>query len=380
VSIAAGDLLELHRALVACRSLSGEEAEIVELLCAWLTGRGARVERVGGSLLAWAGADARTAPLVVFDTHVDTVPPAPGWTVDPWAATRVEGPDGVRVVGLGANDAKAAVAAMVVALAGAAALDLPFALALALVRGEETRGEGSAEVVAELARRGLAPVVAVVGEPTGLDVAVAQKGLTVLELTARGEAAHAAHARALGAPNAIAALARDLVALAGVDLGPEDALLGRATLEPTMVSGGTARNVVPAEARAVLDLRTVPAEAPEALVGRLAEAVSGELRVVSDRFRPLATDPAAPLVAAALRARPAARLYGSATLSDLVFFRGLPAVKVGPGRSERSHRADEFVLETELAEGAAFYERLLLELAEAARAGRLVAPAVAVAR
>ncbi len=90
--------------------------------------------------------------------------------------------------------------------------------------------------------------------------------------------------------------------------------------------------------------------------------------------------PAASLVAAALRARPAARLYGSATLSDLVFFRGLPAVKVGPGRSERSHRADEFVLETELVEGAAFYERLLLELAEEARGGRLVAPAVAVAR
>ena len=378
--LAAGDLFELHRALVACRSIAGEEAEIVELLFAWLAGRGARVERVGGSLLAWAGADAGTAPLVVFDTHVDTVPPAPGWTADPWAATRVEGPDGVRVVGLGANDAKAAVAAMAVALAGAPELDLPFALALALARGEETRGEGSAEVVAELARRGLAPVAAVVGEPTGLDVAVAQKGLTVLELTARGEAAHAAHARALDAPNAIAALALDLVALAGVDLGPEDPLLGRATLEPTMVVGGSARNVVPAEARAVLDLRTVPGEVPEALVARLSAAVGGELRVVSDRFRPLATDAGASLVAASLRARPAARLYGSATLSDLVFFRGLPAVKVGPGRSERSHRADEFVLETELAEGAAFYERLLVELAEEARAGRLVTPAVAVAR
>ena len=356
--------------------MSGEEAAIVARLDDFLAARGARCERVGGSLVAWAGADPGAAPLVVFDTHVDTVPPAPGWTLDPFAATRIDGAEGARIVGLGANDAKASVAAMVAAFTAAAALDLPFTLALALVRGEETRSEGTAEVVAELARRGLAPAVAVVGEPTGLDVAIAQKGLTVLELMARGEAAHAAHARALGAPNAIAGLARDLVALAGVDLGPQDPRLGRATLEPTVVSGGTARNVVPAEARAVLDLRTVPAEAPEALIGRLQAAVSGELRVVSDRFRPLATDPGAPLVAAALRARPGARLYGSATLSDLVYFRGLPAVKVGPGRSERSHRADEYVLEAELEAGAAFYVRLLEELAVETRAGRL-APAAA---
>lgn len=375
-----GELLALHRELVACRSVSGEEAAIVELLARRLAAEGARVERIGGSLLAWAGAAPDAAPLVVFDTHVDTVPPAPGWTVDPFAAARVEGDDGTRVVGLGANDAKASVAAMVAALAAAPALDLPFAFALALVRGEETRGEGSAEVTAELARRGLAPAAAVVGEPTGLDVAVAQKGLTILELIERGEAAHAAHARALGARNAVAALARDLVALADVDLGPEDPRLGRATLEPTVVSGGTARNVVPAEARAFLDLRTVPAEEPEALVARLAGAIEGELCVVSDRLKPLATDPGAPLVAAGRRARPEARIYGSATLSDLVYFRGVPAIKVGPGASERSHRADEYVLEAELEAGAAFYVRLLEELAVEARAGRLAPAAVEVSR
>jgi len=375
VTLAPGELCALHRELVTCPSVSGEEAAIVARLAGFLERRGTRFERVGGSLLAWAGAEPGAAPLVVFDTHVDTVPPAPGWTHDPFAATRVETEEGARVVGLGANDAKASVAAMVAALAAAPALDLPFTLAVALVRGEETRGEGSAEVTAELARRGLAPAAAVVGEPTGLDVAIAQKGLTILELVERGEAAHAAHARALGAKNAVAALARDLVALAGVDLGPEDPRLGRATLEPTVVSGGTARNVVPAEARAFLDLRTVPAEAPEALIARLAEAVEGELRVVSDRFRPLATDPASPLVEAARRARPEARLYGSATLSDLVYFRGVPSIKAGPGRSERSHRADEHVLEAELEAGAAFYVRLLTELAVEARAGRLAAAA-----
>ena len=176
--------------------------------------------------------------------------------------------------------------------------------------------------------------------------------------------AHAAHARALGARNAIVGLARDLTAIAELPEGPLDPCLGRATIEPTVVSGGSARNVVPAEARAVLDCRTVPIEPPEALLARLRGAVESELVVLSDRLVPVATDASSPLVEAALRARPEARLYGSATLSDLTFFRGIPAVKVGPGESERSHRPDEFVLEQEIVDGAAFYERLLLELAQ----------------
>ena len=113
----------------------------------------------------------------------------------------------------------------------------------------------------------------------------------------------------------------------------------------------------------MLDCRTVPAEPPEALLARLRAVVESELVVLSDRLVPVATDASSALVAAALRARPEAQLYGSATLSDLTFFRGVPAVKVGPGRSERSHRPDEFVLEDEIVAGAQFYEQLLLELA-----------------
>lgn len=359
-----GELLALHRELVATPSVSGDEVAIVSLLLSFFQDHGATTEHVGGSLLAWMGkapvkGDVPSVPVVVLNTHVDTVPPAPGWTKAPHQPTSVGG----RIFGLGANDAKASVAAMVGAFLAVQEVDLPFALALMLVRGEETKSVGTAEVVAELDRRGLVPSMAVVGEPTGLDLAVAQKGLLVLELVARGEAAHAAHARTLGARNAIVRLARDLAAIADLPEGPLDPHLGRATIEPTVLSGGSARNVVPAEARAVLDCRTVPIEPPEDLLARLRGAVEGELVVLSDRLVPVATDASSALVAAALRARPEARLYGSATLSDLTFFRGIPAIKVGPGQSERSHRPDEFVLEDEIVAGAEFYERLLLELA-----------------
>jgi len=360
-------LLALHRDLVATPSVSGDEVASVALLCSFLQDHGATVERVGGSLVAWTGkapvnGDVESVPLVVLNTHVDTVPPAPGWTREPYRAASEAG----KVFGLGANDAKASVAAMLGAFLAVSEVDLPFALALMLVRGEETKSVGTAEVVAEFNRRGLVPAMAIVGEPTGLDFAVAQKGLLIVELVARGEAAHAAHARTLGVRNAIVALARDLAAVAALsvqDGGALDPYLGRATVEPTVVSGGSARNVVPAEARAVLDCRTVPAEPPAALLARLRAVVESELVVLSDRLVPVATDASSALVAAALRARPEAQLYGSATLSDLTFFRGVPAVKVGPGRSERSHRPDEFVLEDEIVAGAQFYEQLLLELA-----------------
>ncbi|HEX9944770.1 MAG TPA: M20/M25/M40 family metallo-hydrolase [Thermoanaerobaculia bacterium] len=353
------EILALHRAITAVRSVSGEEGELAGYLGDLLERNGVAVDRVGerrNSLLATLG----QGPVLLFDTHLDTVPPAPGWTRDPWDVQTVDG----RVYGLGANDAKAAVAAMVAAFLAFREAELPFTLALALVEGEETRGTGTEAVLAELARRGTPPAAAVVGEPTGLDLAVAQKGLMVLELVARGDACHAANARALGAQNAVRRLAHDLVALERVDFGPPHLRLGPITLEPTQVRAGTARNVVPGEATVVLDVRTTPALGHREVVERIELAVASEVRVLSDRLVPRETSESTLLVEAARRARPEARLCGSATLSDMVFMEGIPAVKSGPGRSERSHTPDEHVLESEILAGARFYARLVRAYAE----------------
>jgi acetylornithine deacetylase len=272
--------------------------------------------------------------------------------------------EGGKVYGLGANDAKAAAAAMIAGFLAVAAEALPVTLALALVEGEETTGRGTRQVLATLAERGLQPAAAVIGEPTGLDLAVAEKGLVVLELVARGDACHAAHARALGARNAVRLLARDLVALEGVDLGPAHPLLGAATLEPTQLEGGTARNVVPAEARVVLDSRVTPTVDSVELVRRVRKlAGECEVRVLSDRLQPREVAETAPIVRAARAARPEARLYGSPTLSDWARLDGVPAVKCGPGESRRSHTADEYVLEEEALAGARFYRDLVREFA-----------------
>ncbi|HEX4965955.1 MAG TPA: M20/M25/M40 family metallo-hydrolase [Thermoanaerobaculia bacterium] len=350
------EILALHRAVTGIPSVSGGEADLADFLADLLERNGIAAARIGNSLLATLG----RGPLLLLDTHLDTVPPAPGWTRSPWEVESVEG----RVYGLGANDAKAAVTAMTTAFLAFREADLPFTLALALVEGEETRGTGTEAVLAELARRGTPPHAAMVGEPTGLDVAVAQKGLMVLELIAHGDTCHAAHAAALGAKNAARRLAHDLVALERVDFGPPHPKLGPVTLEPTQLHAGTARNVVPGEAKALLDVRITPALGRREVVERIERAVAGEVRVLSDRLLPRETSESEPLVAAALRARPEARLFGSATLSDLVFMEGIPALKCGPGRTERSHTPDEFVLESEILEGSRFYTRFVRAYAE----------------
>jgi acetylornithine deacetylase len=350
-------LLELHRELVGIRSVSGEEERIAGWVEEWLTRRGIAVERIGNSVLAHVGDVTR--PSLLLNSHLDTVPPSGGWSQDPF--TVLFEPSEGRIVGLGANDAKASVAAMMSAVSSFAERSPRRGVWLALVEGEETKGIGTQAVLAELSRRGAPIAGAVFGEPTSLDVAIAQKGLIILELEASGTACHAAHAARLGATNALRVLARDLVALEALDLGSEHPQLGRTTLEPTQASAGVAHNVVPAHARAVLDLRTTPELSPEEIVERVRAVVASTVQVRSARLLPTAIDPADPLVRAALRARPEAELYGSPTLSDMAFAQGIPAIKVGPGVTERSHSADEFVLESELIAGEAFYRRLIEE-------------------
>ncbi|MBK8230590.1 MAG: M20/M25/M40 family metallo-hydrolase [Candidatus Eisenbacteria bacterium] len=351
------DLLALHRMLVSVRSVSGQEAALADLLQEQLTAEGLEVIRVEESLLVLDPSPAlAAAPLFVLNSHLDTVPPNPAWTRDPWDATVDQG----RVYGLGSNDAKASVAAMIAAFLRLRGATRGVRPALLLAREEETTNRGTAELLARLAALGARIEAAIVGEPTGLDLAVAQKGLMVLELRAQAPACHAANRQALGQANPIFDLARDLCALERFDLGEPHPSLGPITLEATVLSAGAARNAVPAEATCILDLRTNPTPTTSELLSALCGVVAGELVCRSDRFQPYALEAGSLLVQAAQAARPIARTYGSRTLSDLVHFRGLPALKAGPGDTRRSHTPDEFVLEAEILEGADFYHAAVL--------------------
>jgi acetylornithine deacetylase len=333
--------------LVRLPSPSGKEEAVVARLEAEFRTLGWTPEVRGRNLTALL--DGGAGPLLMLNSHTDTVPVGAEWTKDPLAAEIVDG----RIYGRGSNDAKGCLTAMVLGAARAFATDAPKGrVLLAATCEEETLGQGLETLLPSLPR----PDAAVVGEPTGLQPAVAQKGLIVLEIEAAGRSAHAAWG---GGVNAVEAAARDVLALSGLSFDRAHPALGAPSLNVTQISGGERHNVIPDRCRLVVDVRTTPDYAPEEIVARVREAVGGEVRVRSSRLGSVSTDPAHAVVRAALAANPGAVPYGSPTLSDWVFLKGIPTVKAGPGESRRSHTPDEYLEVRELEAGVAFYEALI---------------------
>lgn len=340
------DPCALAAELVRIPSESGSEEAAAAHLFGVFKGLGWEPRLSGKNLWTQLGSE---GPLLLLNSHTDTVPVGEGWTREPLAG-RVEGG---RLYGRGANDAKGCLAAMVCGAARAFA-GRPFRgrVIVAATCEEEVSGKGLEALIQELPR----PDAAVIGEPTGLAPAVAQKGLVLLEIHARGRSAHAAWG---GGENAILKAARDALAVSELAFEREHPVLGRTTAAVTQVSGGKRHNVIPDLCTLVVDVRTTPAYSPEEIVARVQAVAQGEVRLRSSRLKAKDVDPAHPIVAAALAASPGAKPFGSPTLSDWAFLDGVPAVKVGPGDSRRSHTPDEYVELSELEAGAAFYERLI---------------------
>ena len=340
--------VELLRDLVRIPSESGKEDAVVARVERAMTELGMTPVRSGRNVHATLGTE---GPLLLLNSHTDTVPVGEGWTVDPLGAELKDG----RIYGRGSNDAKASGVAMMLGTARAYAKNPPKGrVCLALSCEEEINGKGLETLIGELPR----PDAAVVGEPTGLQPAVAQKGLLILEITAKGRSAHAAHG---GGVNAIEAAAQDVLALAGLSFERAHPALGRPSLAVTQINGGTRHNVIPDRCKLVVDIRTTPDYEPEQIAAQVGTLVKGEVSVRSQRLRSVDTDPESAIVRAALAANPGARPYGSPTLSDWVFLKGIPTVKCGPGDSRRSHTPDEFVTVAELEAGVVFYETLIRE-------------------
>jgi acetylornithine deacetylase len=316
---------------------------------AWLHGIGADIVRADRNLAAVRDSGV-PGPTLLLLSHLDTVPATAAWTRDPWSPTV----EGGRMYGLGANDAKGCCVAM--AHAFAAARPKRGRLVLATVCEEEV-GRGGLEVFLPSLPP---PDHAIVGEPTGLEICVAQNGLLILDLVAHGRAGHAARPHL--ADNAIYTAARDILALEALTLDRIHPVAGRTTHAVTVVHGGERHNVIPDRVTFTLDLRTTPAYTHAELVEQIRSAVRAEVTVRSDRFRPVETPVDAPVLAAARRARPEAKVFASPTLSDWAHLVGIPAIKWGPGLSEVSHTADEWVELAMIEAAIGCYGRVVDEL------------------
>jgi acetylornithine deacetylase len=352
--------VDLLRELVAIPSMSGEETEIATFVEETTRRWGLDVVRDANAVQievrGWG-----SGPTLAFASHLDVVPPGSGWTRDPFDPVI----EGTRLYGRGSGDAKASVAAMLYAakdIADSGGMDSG-RLLIILGYSEETRNTtmgAAVEAAGEID-------AAVIGEPTNLEFAVAQRGLMMVDLLAEGDQRHAGYATDEGGfTNSVQVLAHDLLQLEGMFAGRSHPVLGRATATPTMLEAGVSRNVTPPVARAVLDIRSTPDWTHEELAEELRKALTCQVIVTSRRLVPCETPAGSRLLDTASRLRPGATHFGSPTCSDWVFLRHCDAFKCGPGTSRRSHTADEYVDTPEVMAARSFYA----DLARAYLAGR----------
>ena len=347
--------IELLQRLIATPSLSGNEEGTAEILAAELAERGVEVRRHHNNVWALSRGYDESKPTLMLNSHQDTVKPSAAYTRNPFEPTIEDG----RLYGLGSNDAGASLVALLTTFCNNYdTSDAPYNLLLALTAEEENMGErGMRSFLPHLREEGVKVDMVLVGEPTSMQAATAERGLVVLDCVAHGKSGHAARNEG---ENAIYKAMCDIEKLRNYRFEHTSEQLGDIKISVTQITAGTQHNIVPDECRYVADVRTTDAYSNEEVVALLQDAIEGEAKPRSTRVRASAIALDHPLVRAA---RAIGRnTFISPTTSDRAIMQGLAALKMGVGESSRSHTADEYVLLSEIEEGIAIYQQLLNEL------------------
>lgn len=343
--------VELLRALVRAPSPSGQEEPALDVLQSALEDAGHLPRRLGRNLWCEIG---EGSPTLWLNSHLDTVRPAADYSFPPWCG---EVDAAGRILGLGANDAKGSVAALTCAFCAMAGQPFRGKLVLVATCDEETGGAGLEWVRQEMPK----PDAVLVGEPNEMTVANCCKGLVRAIVEVEGRSSHAA--RPWQGVNAIRQALPALEALCR-DFGhAQDPVLGRASHEPTTIEGGHQPNALPDRVRIVVDCRTTPAFDNQAMVRFLRQELDGlpgtTLTIKSDRLDATRTSPQGRLVLAALAERDQRIPRPFEGVCDFVHVGDCDSIVMGPGVSERSHRADEYLEVDELLDAVEVYTRVV---------------------
>lgn len=341
------EALDLLSRLIATPSLSTEEAETAALIQTFLEEKGIPTHRKGYNIWAQNKAFDPQKPTVLLNSHHDTVKPNSGYTLDPFSATQKDG----KLYGLGSNDAGGCLVSLIMTFVHFyAQSSLPYNLIMAATAEEENSGSQGVESILDE----LKPIdFAIVGEPTEMKMAVAEKGLMVLDCYAKGSSGHAA--REVGV-NAIFEAIEDIHRIRNFTFERDSDYLGPVKMTPTMISAGYQHNVIPDTCHFVVDVRTTDQYTNKEVYDLLSKTLKSEIKPRSFRLNSsfLPEDMAISRVADQL----GIEKFGSPTSSDQSVM-DFPSFKMGPGRSERSHTPDEFIYIKELKDGIEGYIRLL---------------------
>lgn len=333
--------------LIRIPSFSGEEEGVSGLIASFFAGKGVEFMSKGFNVWAYNKHFDPEKPTILLNSHLDTVRPNSGYTRDPFTPEL----KGDKLYGLGSTDAGASVVSLLAAfLHFYERQETARNLCIALTAEEERSGTGGIESI----WHELEPVdFALVGEPTEMQMAIAEKGLMVVDCTAHGKAGHAARKEG---ENAIYQAVKDIEWFSGYRFPITSPLLGEVGMAVTIINGGTQHNVIPAACSFTADVRITEQYTHEEVLETIRKYIKSDAKPRSMRLRSSSIPEDHPAVSAGKSL--GLKVFGSPTLSDQALI-PVPSMKIGPGKSERSHTADEYVRISEIREGIGIYIRLL---------------------
>lgn len=338
---------DLLKKLIATPSFSREEDLTANLIEQFLQSNGVTTNRYLNNVWAKNQFFDEHKPTILLNSHHDTVKPNKAYTLDPFAPIEKEG----KLYGLGSNDAGGCLVALITTfLYYYNAQELPYNLVLATTAEEEISGSNGIEILLPLL-----PKIdcGIVGEPTLTNMAVAEKGLLVLDCTAYGRAGHAAREEG---ENALYKAVKEIEWFMNYRYDKVSPLLGPMKMSVTIINAGSQHNVVPAECKYTVDVRVNELYTFEEVLEIIRANVQSEVVPRSIRLRSSSIALEHPLVQSGLQL--GKTYYGSPTTSDKALM-NFPTLKIGPGDSARSHTADEFIYVNEIRQGIETYIQLL---------------------
>lgn len=340
------EAVTLLKQLISISSYSKEEEGTAEVIQQFLASKGASPHRKGNNVWAFASPFQPALPTLWLNSHHDTVKPNTGYTQDPFSPIEKEG----KLFGLGSNDAGGPLVAMIATFCYFIGKDLPFNLLLVASAEEEISGTNGISSLLDI----LPPAeLVLVGEPTQFRLAIAEKGLLVIDGSVTGRAGHAAREEGI---NAIYLALADLEKVKNFNFDKISPFLGPTKVSCTVIHAGDQHNMVPDLCRYVLDVRVNEMYTHEEVLEELKAVLVADLVPRSMRLRSSCLPEGHVLHAVGKSL--GIESFGSPTLSDQALI-PYPSAKIGPGDSARSHTADEFIYIHEIQDGIARYISIL---------------------
>jgi len=343
------EILDILKKLIKTASFSRDEDKTADIIQQFLKLKEYPINRKGNNIWVYGKNNKAGLPFILLNSHHDTVKPVESWTLDPFEPKEENG----KIYGLGSNDAGASLVSLLAVFFHLDGFDKKYNLIYAATAEEEISGaEGIHSIIDDLEKIDLA----IIGEPTNMQMAVAEKGLMVLDCITEGKAGHAARNEG---DNAIYKALKDIKWIKKYSFPKISSLLGQVKMTVTQINAGIQHNIIPDKCSFVVDVRSNEKYTNKEIYEIINKNIESKVTPRSFRLNSSSIHLNHPIVKKGIKM--GLMYFGSPTTSDQA---AIPwtSIKIGPGDSARSHSADEYIKIIEIENAISTYIELLKDL------------------